>query len=82
MEKFMNENIFREYDIRGIVKTDFNKDLIIALGKSFGTFLKRNNQNALSPVLHQLPKHQNSLIMTYSLNPRRTWSNHSQIHQI
>ena len=33
MEKFMNENIFREYDIRGIVEKDFPDDVVINLGK-------------------------------------------------
>ncbi len=37
----MNEFIFREYDIRGIVETDFTDDVVINLGKAFGTFVKR-----------------------------------------
>ncbi len=38
----MNEFIFRKYDIRGIVKTDFTDDVVTNLGKSFGTYIKRN----------------------------------------
>ena len=35
----INENIFREYDIRGVVKTDFSDSLVEDLGKSFGTYI-------------------------------------------
>ena len=28
MEKFMNENIFREYDIRGIADIDLTDDIV------------------------------------------------------
>ena len=38
----MNEFIFRKYDIRGIVETDFTDDVVINLGKAFGTFVKRS----------------------------------------
>ena len=38
----MNQFIFREYDIRGIVKTDFTDDVVIDLGKGFGTWLIRH----------------------------------------
>ncbi len=44
----MNEFIFREYDIRGIVKDDFTDDVVINLGKGFGTWLKRNNARNLT----------------------------------
>ena len=44
----MNENIFREYDIRGIVKEDFNDSLIVSLGMAFGTVLKNNNHHSMS----------------------------------
>ena len=33
----LNENVFREYDIRGIVERDFSKDFVYDLGKSIGT---------------------------------------------
>jgi len=35
----MNENIFREYDIRGVVETDFTKDVVISIAKSLGTLI-------------------------------------------
>ena len=44
----MNEDIFRTYDIRGVVDRDFNPELIFSIGKAFGTFLKNNNQNIMS----------------------------------
>ncbi|GBD93864.1 phosphomannomutase/phosphoglucomutase [bacterium BMS3Abin05] len=37
----MNPNIFREYDIRGIVETDLTEDVVELLGKSYGTYMKR-----------------------------------------
>ena len=44
----MNNSIFREYDIRGIVDTDFADDVIIDLGRAYGSFLRNNNQNNIS----------------------------------
>ena len=44
----MNENIFREYDIRGIVEDDFNDDLVISIGHAFGTVLHKNKFNIVS----------------------------------
>ena len=35
----LNENIFREYDIRGVVKEDFQKDIVENLGRAFGTYI-------------------------------------------
>ena len=43
----MNEFIFREYDIRGIVETDFTDDVVINLGKGFGTWLRRHGASRL-----------------------------------
>jgi len=37
----MNENIFREYDIRGVVETDFTADTVVKIGKAFSTYLIR-----------------------------------------
>ena len=37
----MNNNIFREYDIRGIVEDDFKPEVVILLGRAFGTYVKR-----------------------------------------
>ena len=33
----LNENIFREYDIRGIVEQDFPENFVYDLGRSMGT---------------------------------------------
>ena len=37
----LNEFIFREYDIRGKVSDDFPEEVVVNLGKGFGTFIKR-----------------------------------------
>jgi len=44
----MNKNIFREYDIRGIVKTDLTKEVVYDLGRAYGTFLLKNNSFNMS----------------------------------
>ena len=36
----VNRDIFREYDIRGVVKKDLTVDVVDLLGKGFGTYLK------------------------------------------
>ena len=46
--KKMNKFIFREYDIRGIVEFDFTNDVVINLGKAFGTFMKRNGGKSVA----------------------------------
>lgn len=38
----VNKFIFREYDIRGKVEDDFPPDVVMNLGKAFGTFIKRS----------------------------------------
>ncbi len=38
----VNKYIFREYDIRGKVVDDFPPHVVTQLGRSFGTFVKRN----------------------------------------
>ena len=40
----MNEFIFREYDIRGIVKEDFPNEVVYKIGKAFGTYIINNNK--------------------------------------
>ena len=40
VEISMNKNVFREYDIRGIVEKDFSNTFVFDLGRAFGTFLK------------------------------------------
>ena len=37
-----NQYVFRKYDIRGVVNEDFPKEFVIILGKSFGTYINRN----------------------------------------
>ncbi|MCK4980321.1 MAG: phosphomannomutase, partial [Candidatus Delongbacteria bacterium] len=36
----MNENIFREYDIRGVVETDFTPETVTNIAKALATYLK------------------------------------------
>lgn len=40
----MNPNIFREYDIRGIVGSDLTLEVVELLGRGFGTYLLRNTE--------------------------------------
>ncbi len=42
----MIEKIFREYDIRGVVGKEIDKNTAFHIGKSFGTLLKTLNPNA------------------------------------
>ena len=44
----INENIFREYDIRGIVSLDFSDSLVKDLGKSFGTYIYKKGGRTIS----------------------------------
>tara|TARA_B100000945_G_C20415698_1_gene615022 strand:- start:1080 stop:2444 length:1365 start_codon:yes stop_codon:yes gene_type:complete len=44
----MNKYIFREYDIRGRVDTDFNREVVTNLGKAFGTYVIRNGGQKVS----------------------------------
>ena len=43
----INPNIFREYDIRGLVETDLTTPIVRELGKGIGTFLKRQGAQRL-----------------------------------
>lgn len=38
---FINPNIFRAYDIRGLVDQDLNPEIVELLGKAYGTFLTK-----------------------------------------
>lgn len=38
----INDEIFREYDIRGIYGTDLNIDVAYTLGKSFGSYIQKD----------------------------------------
>lgn len=44
----MNENIFREYDIRGIVGEHLTGDTVYTLGKAIGTFYRQNNAKRIA----------------------------------
>lgn len=36
----MNENIFREYDIRGVYPSEINEEVAYTIGRSYGSYLK------------------------------------------
>ena len=42
----MIDNIFREYDIRGIAGKDITRDTAFLIGKAAGSFLKQANPQA------------------------------------
>lgn len=44
----LNTYIFREYDIRGIVAEDFTDDVVVALGRSYGTMARRQGANTIA----------------------------------
>lgn len=44
----MNEGIFREYDIRGIVENDFPDDVVLNIGKAYGTLMSRRGRKLIS----------------------------------
>jgi phosphomannomutase / phosphoglucomutase len=44
----MNENIFREYDIRGIVGRDLTDETVAVLGKAIGTFFNQNGAKRIA----------------------------------
>jgi phosphomannomutase/phosphoglucomutase len=44
----MNTQIFREYDIRGVVGKDLTDSVVLALARAFGTFFRRNSARRVS----------------------------------
>ena len=40
-----NPYIFRQYDIRGVVKKDIDEDFAKRLGKAFGTYSRKNGES-------------------------------------
>lgn len=44
----INPSIFREYDIRGVADRDLTDDAIVAIGKAYGTYLRRKKKNTIS----------------------------------
>ena len=43
----LNQQIFRQYDIRGIVDQDLSNENLYLIGKGFGTFLRNLNQKSI-----------------------------------
>ena len=43
MKPSINPQIFREYDIRGIVGTDLTPESVTSIGKAIGTYIRRGN---------------------------------------
>lgn len=43
----MNETIFRANDVRGIVERDFTDDVVLNLGKAYGTYMHRRGHKKL-----------------------------------
>ena len=41
------KNIFRAYDIRGIVDKEITNELALNIGKAYGTFLIRNSKKTI-----------------------------------
>ncbi|MHB8138356.1 MAG: phosphomannomutase/phosphoglucomutase [Smithellaceae bacterium] len=39
----MNPNVFREYDVRGVVERDLNEEFVINLGRAIGTYAAQRN---------------------------------------
>ena len=44
----MNQNIFREYDIRGIVAQDLTHETVAVLGRAIGTFFNQNGAKRIA----------------------------------
>lgn len=44
----MNQNIFREYDIRGIVDEQLTEETVELLGKAIGTFFRQNDATRIA----------------------------------
>ena len=44
----MNQNIFREYDIRGIVGSDLTEETVSILARAIGTFFSNNNAKRIA----------------------------------
>lgn len=41
----IDKNIFREYDLRGVYKDNITEDVSYTLGKAFGTYIKKMDEN-------------------------------------
>ncbi|MBQ9318910.1 MAG: phosphomannomutase/phosphoglucomutase [Bacilli bacterium] len=45
--KKINENIFREYDVRGIYGTDLDEDVAYTFGRSFATYIQKKGNDTV-----------------------------------
>lgn len=43
----INKDVFRSYDIRGIVGKDINEDFALLLGKSFGSYIQNEKEDTI-----------------------------------
>ena len=48
MIKTINPQIFREYDIRGLVDQDLTRDTVERIGKGIGTYIRRNGGKTIT----------------------------------
>src|SRR5271154_6932542 len=44
----MNPQVFREYDIRGVVEEDFDDEFVIDLGRAYATMLRRDGKRTIT----------------------------------
>ena len=44
----MNSQVFREYDIRGVVESDFDDDFVVDLGRGYATLLHRAGKKTIT----------------------------------
>ncbi len=44
----MNPQVFREYDIRGVVETDFDDDFVVDLGRAYATILLEAGKHTIT----------------------------------
>ena len=48
MIETINPQIFREYDIRGVVDKDLTQESVERIGKGIGTYIRRNGGKTLT----------------------------------
>ena len=44
----MNPRVFREYDIRGVVETDFDDEFVVNLGRAYATILLEDGRHSIT----------------------------------
>jgi phosphomannomutase/phosphoglucomutase len=65
----MNQNIFREYDIRGIVAQDLTDETVAVLGKAIGTFFNQNGAKRIAvgyDARESSPRFRDSLVKGFN----------------